>query len=123
MSVPGSSEKMLAKAAGLGADMVFVDLEDSVAQSEKASARVLALASLRETDWRDAILSVRVNAWDSAHTLRDLVDVVALAGPRLDTVMLPKVQRAGEVVALDLVLTQIEREAGLRVARAHAALG
>ena len=106
---------MLAKAAGLGADMVFVDLEDSVAQSEKASARVLALASLRETDWRDAILSVRVNAWDSAHTLRDLVDVVALAGPRLDTVMLPKVQRAGEVVALDLVLTQIEREAGLRV--------
>jgi citrate lyase subunit beta/citryl-CoA lyase len=57
---------------------------------------------------------VRVNAWDSPYTLRDLVEVVAKAGARLDTVMLPKVQRAEEVVALDLLLTQIERESGLR---------
>ena len=104
---------MLAKAPGLGADMVFVDLEDSVAASEKVAARGRARAALRDSDWGDAVVSVRVNAWDSAHTLRDLVDVVALAGPRLDTVMLPKVQRPAEVIALDLVLAQIEREAGL----------
>ena len=104
---------MLAKAPGLGADMVFVDLEDSVAASEKVAARGLARAAIRDSDWGDAVVSVRVNAWDSAHTLRDLVDVVALAGPRLDTVMLPKVQRPAEVIALDLVLAQIEREAGL----------
>ncbi len=104
---------MLAKAPGLGADMVFVDLEDSVAASEKVAARGLARAAIRDSDWGDAVVSVRVNAWDSAHTLRDLVDVVALAGPRLDTVMLPKVQRPAEVIALDLVLAQIERESGL----------
>ncbi len=104
---------MLAKAPGLGADMVFVDLEDSVAAREKVAARGLAVAAIRDSDWGDAVVSVRVNAWDSAHTLRDLVDVVALAGPRLDTVMLPKVQRPAEVVALDLVLAQIERESGL----------
>ncbi len=104
---------MLVKAPGLGADMVFVDLEDSVAASEKVAARGHARAAIRDFDWGDAVVSVRVNAWDSAHTLRDLVDVVALAGPRLDTVMLPKVQRPAEVVALDLVLAQIEREAGL----------
>ena len=104
---------MLAKAPGLGADMVFVDLEDSVAAREMVAARGLAVAAIRDSDWGDAVVSVRVNAWDSAHTLRDLVDVVALAGPRLDTVMLPKVQRPAEVIALDLVLAQIEREAGL----------
>jgi citrate lyase subunit beta/citryl-CoA lyase len=94
--------------------MVFIDLEDSVAVSEKAAARGLASAALRDTAWGDAVVCVRVNAWDSPFTLRDLVDVVAVAGPRLDTVMLPKVQRPDEVVALDLLLTQIEREAGLR---------
>jgi citrate lyase subunit beta/citryl-CoA lyase len=119
LSVPGSSEKMLAKAPGLGADMVFIDLEDSVAYGEKAAARARASAALRDTDWGDAVVCVRINAWDSPFTLRDLVEVVAVAGRRLDTVMLPKVQRADEVVALDLLLTQIEREAGL----AHGQLG
>ena len=104
---------MLAKAPGLGADMVFIDLEDSVAPNEKVAARVRALAALRDTDWGNAVVGMRINAWDSAHTVRDLVDVVAHAGPRLDTVTLPKVQHAAEVVALDLVLSQLEREAGL----------
>lgn len=104
---------MLAKAPGLGADMVFIDLEDSVAAGEKAMARGLARRALRETDWGDSVVGVRVNAWDSAHTVRDLLDVVAHAGPRLDIVMLPKVQRPAELVALDLVLTQVEHEAGL----------
>jgi citrate lyase subunit beta/citryl-CoA lyase len=104
---------MLAKAPGVGADMAFVDLEDSVAPSEKASARRLAVDALRSLDWGDEVVCVRLNAWDSPWTLADLNDVVAHAGPRLDTVMLPKVQRAADVVALDLVLTQIEITAGL----------
>jgi citrate lyase subunit beta/citryl-CoA lyase len=115
LSVPGSSEKMLAKATGVPADMAFVDLEDSVAAGEKVAARANARRALRELDWGDRVLCVRVNAWDSPWTLGDLTDVVAHAGPRLDTVMLPKVQSAAEVVALDLVLTQIERNAGVPV--------
>ena len=39
LSVPGSSEKMMAKAAGMGVDFVFLDLEDAVAPSEKRPAR------------------------------------------------------------------------------------
>jgi citrate lyase subunit beta/citryl-CoA lyase len=106
---------MLAKATGVAADMAFVDLEDSVAPAEKASARVNARRALQELDWGDRVVCVRVNAWDSPWTLGDLTDVVAHAGERLDTVMLPKVQSAAEVVALDLVLGQIERVAGLPV--------
>jgi citrate lyase subunit beta/citryl-CoA lyase len=104
---------MLAKAPGVAADMAFVDLEDSVAPSEKATARQFAVDALRSLDWGDKVVCVRLNAWDSPWTLADLTDVVAHAGPRLDTVMLPKVQRAADVVALDLVLTQIEIAAGL----------
>lgn len=106
---------MLSKAPTVPADMAFVDLEDSVAPAEKASARALAVRALRDQDWGDRVLCVRLNAWDSPWTLGDLTEVVAHVGERLDTVMLPKVQRAAEVVALDLVLTQIERNAGLPV--------
>jgi citrate lyase subunit beta/citryl-CoA lyase len=104
---------MLAKAPSVPADMTFVDLEDSVAPSEKIAARANAVHALRSLDWGDKVVCVRLNAWDSPWTLGDLTEVVAPVGDRLDTVMLPKVQRAAEVVALDLVLTQIERSAGL----------
>ena len=59
------------------------------------------------------MLCVRVNAWDTPWTYQDVIEVVAGAGTRLDEVMLPKVQSAAEVVALDLLLTQVERNCGL----------
>jgi citrate lyase subunit beta/citryl-CoA lyase len=105
---------MLAKAPTLGADMVFLDLEDSVAALEKESARGKAVAALHAGAWRDDIvLCVRLNAWDSPWTVFDLIEVVGPAPERLDCVMLPKVESAAQVVALDLVLTQLEHRAGL----------
>jgi citrate lyase subunit beta/citryl-CoA lyase len=55
---------------------------------------------------------VRVNAWDTKWTYRDVIHVVENASERLDELMLPKVQSAAEVVALDLLLTQIEETTG-----------
>jgi citrate lyase subunit beta/citryl-CoA lyase len=111
-AVPGSSEKFLAKAPGLGADMVFLDLEDSVAPLEKDAARDLVVRAVNEQDWGDAVLCVRVNAWDTQWTYRDVIAVVEGCSERLDEIMLPKVQSAAEVVALDLLLTQVERATG-----------
>src|SRR5437016_7163568 len=113
LSVPASSEKMLAKAPGLPADMVFMDLEDAVAPLEKESARAKAVDAVKNQDWGEKILCVRVNAWDTKWTYGDVIEVVANAGERLDEVMLPKTQSAAEVVALDLLLTQVEINAGL----------
>ncbi len=113
LSVPASNPKMVAKAAGLAADMVFLDLEDSVAAGEKVAARAAVAAAVGARDWGDKVLGVRVNAWDSPFTVGDLLEVVATAGPRLDIVMLPKAQSAAEVQALDLVLRQVELTAGL----------
>ncbi|HEY3725426.1 MAG TPA: CoA ester lyase [Acidimicrobiia bacterium] len=113
LSVPGSSEKMLGKGPTLGADMVFIDLEDSVSPLEKEAARGKAVTAIRDQDWGETVLCVRVNAWDTPWTTYDIIDVVGNAGERLEEIMLPKVQTAAEVVAMDLLLTQVEQKAGL----------
>ncbi len=115
LSTPGSSEKFLAKAPSVAADMTFLDLEDAVAPNEKVAARAKVVEAIVKQDWDDRVLCVRVNAWDTAWTYNDVIEVVSGAGPRLDEVMLPKVQSAAEVVALDLLLTQIERNSGLPI--------
>jgi citrate lyase subunit beta/citryl-CoA lyase len=114
LSVPGSSDKMLAKAPGLGADMVFLDLEDAVAPLEKEAARDKVVRAINELDWGDTVLCVRVNAWDTEWTYRDVIHVVENASERLDEIMLPKVQSAVDVEALDMLLTQIELVTGRR---------
>src|SRR3982074_2273007 len=112
LSVPGSSEKMLGKAPNLGADMVFLDLEDAVAQLEKEAARDKVVKAINDLDWGDTVLCVRVNAWDTKWTYRDVIHVVENSSERLDEIMLPKVQSAADVQALDMLLTQIEQVTG-----------
>ncbi len=115
LSTPGSSERFLAKAPTVAADMTFLDLEDAVAPNEKVAARAKVVEAIVKLDWDDRVLCVRVNAWDTSWTYEDVIEVVSGSGPRLDEIMLPKVQSAAEVVALDLLLTQIERNCGLPV--------
>src|SRR5437660_9907503 len=112
LAVPASSEKMMQKAQGLAADMVFLDLEDSVAPLEKDAARENAVKAINEGDWGDKVLCVRVNAWDTKWTYRDVIYIVENASERLDELMLPKVQNAAEVHARDMLLTQIEETTG-----------
>jgi citrate lyase subunit beta/citryl-CoA lyase len=95
--------------------MTFLDLEDSVAPNEKVAARGKVVNAIRDQEWDERVLCVRVNAWDTAWTYGDVIEVVGNAGPRLDEIMLPKVQSAAEVVALDLLLTQVEKNSGLPV--------
>jgi citrate lyase subunit beta / citryl-CoA lyase len=114
-AVPGSNEKFLAKAPSLPADMFFLDLEDAVAPLEKEAARAKVVNAVQGHDWGEAVLCVRVNAWDTRWTYGDVIEVVGNAGTRLDELMLPKVQNAAQVVALDLLLTQVEINSGLPI--------
>ena len=77
--------------------------------------RAKVVEAIRKQEWDDRVFCVRVNAWDTEWTVGDVIEVVSGAGERLDEVMLPKVQRAAEVVALDLLLTQVEKTSGLPV--------
>jgi citrate lyase subunit beta / citryl-CoA lyase len=110
LAVPASSERFISKARGLPADEVFLDLEDAVAPAAKAQARANAVAALAG-EWGGRLVAVRVNdaATQWAHR-----DVLALGG-RADVIILPKVTSPDHVVWLDLLLGQVEREAGLRV--------
>ena len=115
LAVPGSSVKMLGKAQGLPADMVFLDLEDAVAPLAKPDARKNIVAALNEGDWAGKTRTVRVNDLTTSCTYRDVVEVVEGAGANLDCIMLPKVQGADQIAWLDLTLTQIEKTIGLPV--------
>ncbi|HEY5184242.1 MAG TPA: CoA ester lyase [Actinomycetes bacterium] len=117
LAVPGSSTKMIEKAKGLPADQVFLDLEDACAPLVKPEARKNIVAALNEGGWGDKVRVVRVNDWTTHWTYRDVVEVVEGAGANLDCIMLPKVQTAEQVVALDLLMTQVEKTMGLEVGR------
>jgi citrate lyase subunit beta/citryl-CoA lyase len=104
---------MMGKAPALGSDMVFLDLEDACAPLEKESARGKVVDAIKNLNWGEKVLCVRVNAWDTEWTAFDVIEVVGNAGARLDEIMLPKVQWAAEIRALDLLLTQVEIKAGL----------
>jgi citrate lyase subunit beta / citryl-CoA lyase len=117
LAVPGSSPRFLEKAQGLPADQVFLDLEDACAPLAKEGARHAIVEALNQGDWTGKTRAVRVNDWTTQWTYRDVVTVVEGAGPNLDCVMLPKVADAGQVVALDLLLTQVEKAMGFEVGR------
>lgn len=117
LAVPGSSPKMLEKAKGLPADQIFMDLEDSVAPLAKPEARRNIVAALTGGGYEDKVRVVRVNDWTTEWTYADVIEIVSGAGAYLDCIMLPKVQSAEQIVALDLLLTQLERSNGLEVGR------
>ncbi|MFR9675529.1 HpcH/HpaI aldolase/citrate lyase family protein [Streptomyces sp. TR02-1] len=117
LAVPGSNPRFLEKAQGLPADQVFLDLEDACAPLAKPDARHTIVKFLNEGDWTGKTRVVRVNDWTTHWTYRDVITVVEGAGANLDCIMLPKVQDAQQVQALDMLLTQIEKTVGLDVGR------
>lgn len=117
LAVPGSNPKMIAKAKGLPVDEVFLDLEDAVAPEAKAAARANSVAALNDSGWGGQLRVVRVNDWTTQWTYADVISVVDGAGTALDAILLPKVTDGGQVRALDLLLSQLERANGIEPGR------
>ena len=116
LSVPGSSEKMLAKARDIPADEIVIDLEDAVAPAAKDDARRLVARVLNEGLGASGTVAVRLNALDSGWCHRDVLELVEGAGPAIDSLVLPKVERADDVLWLDRFLAMLgERAAGIGV--------
>jgi len=111
---PGARPALFAKMAASAADVVNLDLEDSVAPSDKPAARANVIAASREVDWGNKILSVRINGLDTPWWYRDVVDLLELGGERLDLIMIPKVGCAADLYAVDALVTAVERAMGRR---------
>jgi len=114
LAVPGSNPRFIEKAATSAADVIFFDLEDSVAPDCKDQARRDVIAALNDLDFGDKSVSVRINGLDTHYMYRDVVDLVEQAGNRLDLLLVPKVGTAADIYAVDMLLTQIETAKGIK---------
>lgn len=111
LSLPAGVEKFWAKAAQSAADTVMLDLEDAVPPGEKDAARAMAVRACNEVDWGRRTLCVRINGLDTRWAYRDLIGLAENC-PRLDTVMVPKIERPEEVVAVEVWLRGVELAVG-----------
>ena len=109
---PGSNTKLFAKMAASAADVINLDLEDSVAPSDKDAARANVIEAINTIDWGNKYISVRINGLDTHYWYKDVVDIMEQAGDRLDQIMIPKVGCAEDVYAVDALVTAIERSKG-----------
>lgn len=114
LAVPGSSVKMLTKAAGSDADHVFCDLEDAVAPNAKVAARQTIVEALNGLDWGKKTRCVRINDVSTEWCYEDIIGIVEGAGENIDTIMLPKPMSASDVQFLDTLLNQMEKKLGLK---------
>lgn len=105
---PGSNTKLFAKMAASNADVINLDLEDSVAPSDKDTARANVIEAINTIDWNTKYLSVRINSLDTPYWYRDVVDLLEQTDARLDQIMIPKVGCAADVYAVDALITAIE---------------
>ncbi len=110
--VPGSRPALFEKAAAGLADVVCLDLEDAVAPADKDKARDNIVAALRDVDWKDKIVTVRINGLDTHLCYRDVLALVENGGERLDAIMIPKVGNASDVYAIDMLVTQASLAVG-----------
>ncbi|MEM1233667.1 MAG: L-malyl-CoA/beta-methylmalyl-CoA lyase [Pseudomonadota bacterium] len=114
---PGSRPAIFEKMAGSAADVINLDLEDSVAPDDKDQARKNIIEAIGDINWGSKTLSVRINGLDTPHWYRDVVDLLENASERLDQIMIPKVGNAGDIYAVDALATAVEaaKDRGKRI--------
>ena len=115
LSVPGSSERMLAKARTLPADEVVIDLEDAVVPAQKDEAREATVVALAADGWQARSIAVRVNGTGTPWFERDVRELAERAGEALGTIIVPKAESAGGLEQVELLLETTE--AGRRRSR------
>ena len=109
---PGSRPAIFEKMARSDADVINLDLEDSVSPDDKPKARATIIEAIGDVDWGRKHLSVRINGLDTPYWYRDVVDLLEQASDRLDQIMIPKVGCAEDIYAVDALVTAIERATG-----------
>ncbi|TWI35658.1 L-malyl-CoA/beta-methylmalyl-CoA lyase [Paracoccus sulfuroxidans] len=109
---PGSRPALFEKMAKSAADVINLDLEDSVAPDDKPQARANIIQAIGDIDWGNKTLSVRINGLDTPFWYRDVVDLLEQAGERLDQIMIPKVGNASDVYAVDALVSAVEAAKG-----------
>lgn len=117
--LPANNEHMILKAPTLGADVITLDMEDSVPPAEKEVARQMVKKHIKKMSTTGSEAWVRINAWDTDLTLADL-DAVVVDG--LDGITLPKCSGLADVRRLDDEITRLEKLRDLPVGKIKIAI-
>ncbi len=112
LSVPANRDRLVRKAFTLPTDVVMLDLEDSVPISEKDTARQQVVRIFQEADFGRRVRAYRINAMDTQWAYRDVIEVMEAVGDRVDVLVVPKVNDASQIKAIDYLLRQIELRMG-----------
>jgi len=109
---PGSRPEIFEKMALSKADVINLDLEDSVSPDDKPKARQNVIDALNDIDWGRKTVSVRINGLDTPFWYRDVVDLLEKSGDRIDQIMIPKAGNASDIYAVDALVSAIETAMG-----------
>lgn len=113
LSVPGHLTGMHQKAAGSSADVIMLDLEDSVPLALKEEARQQVVASINSLDWGTKKLSIRINQPGGPFAHRDILEIIPKCGGKLNSIVIPKVSTHADVNFIDKLLEGLEAEFNL----------
>ena len=105
---PGSRTALFEKMAASAADVINLDLEDSVAPTDKDQARENIIQASHDVDWGNKTLSVRINGLDSPYWYKDVVDLLERGSDRIDQIMIPKAGCGADIYAVDALASSIE---------------
>ena len=108
---PGSRPEIFEKMAKSTADVVNLDLEDSVAPADKEKARLNVIQAVNDIDWKNKTVSVRINSLDTSFWYRDVIDLLENCSERLDSLTIPKAGCAADVYAVDALVSSVEKAA------------
>lgn len=110
---PATDEALLQKGSATDADVLFLDLEDAVPSERKSEARRSVVSFLESNTELDMSLAVRINAITTSWWYEDLIDTVSASEGAVDSLIIPKVSSKKHLYAVDLLLRQVEINAGL----------
>lgn len=108
LAVPGSRKDLFEKAANSEADIIFLDLEDSVSLDEKSKARDNVIEAVNDINWNNKTLSIRINSFATEFMEKDIRQILKQTSSKLDLLMFPKVNSANEVNRLEKTILYYE---------------
>ena len=106
---PGSRPEIFEKMANSAADVINLDLEDSVAPGDKEKARLNAIYAINSIDWKNKTVSVRINSLDTPYWHRDVIELLENCSERLDNITIPKAGCAADIYAVDVLVSSVEQ--------------
>lgn len=105
--IPGNNPAMMQQAGVYGADSVLLDLEDAVALNQKDAARILVRNMLRNNDFYNCEITVRLNHIETPFGLSDLEEIIPL---QPDAIRLPKTETVEELKKYFEIIEKIEKQ-------------